>query len=123
MAKAHITTPDGVTIKIDGTSDEIAALVAKFRSTVSGNARPARAGKKQRKGVQKVQLVDLVDSLIDGGFFKTPRDLAAVRSALAEMGHHYPITTLSPAMLRKVRKRDLRRLKQNKRWIYTGSSR
>src|SRR5437667_328199 len=75
-----------------------------------------------RKTVQRVQLVDLVDSLIDGGFFKTPRDLAAVRAALAQMGHHYPITTLSGAMLRKVRRRELRRLKQDKRWVYTGAS-
>jgi hypothetical protein len=122
MAKAHIITPDGVTIKIDGTTDEIAALVAKFRSTVKIAATPPGRGKNRRKGVQKVQLVDLVDSLIDGGFFKTPRDLAAVKAALAEMGHHYPVTTLSPAMLRKVRKRSLRRLKQDKRWVYTGSS-
>jgi hypothetical protein len=122
MAKAHITTPDGVTIKIDGTTDEIAALVAKFRSPVQIAARPPVGGKNRRKGVQKVQLVDMIDSLLDGGFFKTPRDLAAVRSALAEMGHHYPMTTLSGVMLRKVRKRGLRRLKQDKRWVYTGSS-
>jgi|SRR6266498_4891296 hypothetical protein len=122
MAKAHITTPDGVTIKIDGTTDEIAALVAKFRSTVKLDIRPPAGGKSRRKGPPKLQLVDLVDSLIDGGFFKSPRDLAAVRSALAEMGHHYPMTTLSGVMLRKVRKRGLRRLKQDKRWVYTGSS-
>jgi hypothetical protein len=62
--------------------------------------------------------VDLIDSLIDGGFFKKPRDLAAIKAALAEMGHHYPQTTLSPAMLRKVRKRSVRRVREQKRWMY-----
>jgi hypothetical protein len=122
MAKAQIITPDGITIKVDGTADEIASLVSKFRNAVKVDARPARAVGKRRKSVQKLQLVDLVDSLMDGGFFRTPRDLAAVRSALAQMGHHYPITTLSGAMLRKVRKQELRRLKQDKRWMYTGSN-
>ncbi len=122
MAKAQIITPEGVTIKVDGTAEEIASLVSKFRTAVKVDARPSSALGKRRKPVQKVQLVDLVDLLMDGGFFKTPRDLAAVRSALAQMGHHYPITTLSGAMLRKVRRRELRRLKQDKRWMYTGSN-
>jgi hypothetical protein len=122
MAKAQITTADGVTVKLDGTSEEIAAVVSKLRGTTKPEPKPPRPGKSPRKKVQRVQLVDLVDSLIDGGFFKTPRDLAAVIAALAEMGHHYPVTTLSGAMLRKVRNRSLRRLKQNKRWVYTGSS-
>jgi hypothetical protein len=122
MAKAQIITPEGVTIKVDGTAEEIAALLSKFRSSVTIKGRALVPGKNRRKAVQKVQLVDLVDSLIDGGFFKTPRDLAAVRAALAQMGHHYPMTTLSGAMLRKVRRRELRRLKQDKRWVYTGAS-
>jgi len=63
-------------------------------------------------------LVDLIASLVDGGFFKKPRDLASIRTALAEMGHHYPVTTLSPIMLRLVRKRNLRRIKEQKRWVY-----
>ena len=122
MAKAQITTPEGVTVKVDGTADEIAAVITKLKHNPTPDQKTSRAGKSPRKRAQRVQLVDLVDSLIDGGFFKTPRDLAAVISALAEMGHHYPVTTLSGAMLRKVRNRSLRRLKQNKRWVYTGSS-
>ena len=34
-----------------------------------------------------------------------------MKAALEEMGHHYPVTTLSPTLLRQVRKRNLRRLK------------
>lgn len=123
MAKAQITTPEGVSIKIDGTAEEITAVIAKVKKPADPERKGTSRKKKQGKKVQRVQLVDLVDSLIDGGFFKNPRDLAAVKSALAEMGHHYPVTTLSGAMLRKVRNRTLHRLKQDKRWVYTGSRR
>jgi hypothetical protein len=120
MAKAQITTHDGVIIKLDGTADEIAAVISNLKKSTGRGPAATSQAKSPRKKVQRVQLVDLVDSLIDGGFFKKPRDLAAVKAALSEMGHHYPVTTLSGAMLRKVRSRSLRRLKQDKRWMYTG---
>lgn len=121
MAKAQITTADGISIKVDGTVEEVAALIAKLKSDRAAPPGQARKAKAPRKKVERTQLVDLIDSLIDGGFFKKPRDLGAVKASLAEMGHHYPVTTLSGAMLRKVRNRSLRRLKQEKRWFYTGS--
>lgn len=119
MAKAHITTSEGVTIKLDGTPDEIAAVIAKIRNPSEAVSKTT-AGRKDRRKPQRILLVDLIDSLVDGGFFKKPRDLAAVKAALAELGHHYPMTTLSGAMLRKVRNRRLRRLKEDSRWVYTG---
>jgi len=62
----------------------------------------------------------LVSELIDGGFFKKPKELSAIKIALQEQGHFYPITTLSGVLLRLVRKRDLRRIKDKKRWLYVG---
>ena len=58
--------------------------------------------------------------LMDDGFFKKPKELAAVKAALAERGHVYPVTTISPALLRLVQRRYLRRIKQDKRWFYNG---
>jgi hypothetical protein len=119
MAKAHISFPDGTTVKLEGTPDEISAVVDRGRKTQESGRRSAKIKVKARS--QPLQLVDLIVNLIDGGFFKKkPKDLAAVKAALEEMGHHYPVTTLSGAMLRQVRKRNLRRLKQDKRWMYTG---
>jgi len=115
MAKAQINFPDGTTVKLEGTPEEIRAVVDRARKAQQ-TGRPARAG----KGKAKAQLVDHIANLIDGGFFKKPKDLAAVKGALEEMGHHYPVTTLSPTLLRQVRSRNLRRLKENKRWMYTG---
>ncbi len=118
MAKAQISFPDGTTVKLEGTPDEISAVVDRGRRTQETGRRSTMVKVKTRS--QPVQLVDMIVNLIDGGFFKKPKDLAAVKAALEEMGHHYPVTTLSGAMLRQVRKRNLRRLKQDKRWVYTG---
>ena len=113
MAKAEITLPDGTMVKIQGSPAEIHAVIQEWRSK---QEKPAT---EQRGKSQRLQLVDLLANLIGAGFFKKPKDLAAVKTALEELGHHYPVTTLSGAMLRQVRKRNLRRLKQDKRWMYT----
>lgn len=122
MAKAHIKRPDGTNITIEGTPDEVASLVA----LVKGEPSPLRGQRQQSRKAsakgpkQKPTPINLISSLIDGGFFRKPKDLAAVKVALEEIGHFYPVTTLSPALLRLVRKRQLRRLKDQKRWLYTG---
>ena len=115
MAKAQIITPEGIEVRIEGTPKEITAVVQDLEKKASEQV-PARRRRKGKPG--RVLLVDLIASLLDGGFFKRPRDLAGIKAALEEMGHHYPITTLSPVMLRQVRKRKLRRLRDKKRWVY-----
>jgi hypothetical protein len=117
MAKAQVTTPEGISINIEGTPKEISALVDDLKKKAAA-AEPARRRAKANSG--RVLLVDLIGSLRDGGFFKKPRDLASVKSALAEMGHDYPVTTLSPVMLRQVRRRNLRRIREKGRWVYTA---
>ena len=117
MAKAQITTPEGITIKIEGTPKEIAAIAEDLKKKAAAGE-PTRHRRKAKSG--RMLLVDHIASLKDGGFFKKPRDLASVKNALAEMGHHYPITTLSPIMLRQVRRRNLRRIREKGRWLYTG---
>lgn len=116
MAKATITT-DGMQIKVEGTPEEITALVRDLNSRrgAGGSAAPP---KRRKSSPARTSLADLLESMIDGGFFKKPRDLAGIKAALAEAGHHYPLTTLSPTMLRLVRRRSLRRMKEQKRWMY-----
>lgn len=117
MAKAQITTAQGINVKIEGSPAEITAIVKELEAKATKEAPASGRGKtKAKQG--RVLLVDLIGSLIDGGFFKKPRDLASVKASLAEMGHHYPITTLSGAMLRQVRKRNIRRIREQKRWLY-----
>ncbi|HZT36051.1 MAG TPA: hypothetical protein VFA15_09030 [Nitrososphaera sp.] len=118
MPKAKVTTSTGATILIEGSTEEVAALVALIEGhTASPGSLPA--GSKKAQGVN-TSLSALISTLVEAGFFKQPKDLAAVKARLDEMGHVYPVTTLSPAMLRSVRSRTLRRLKQGGRWFYTG---
>jgi len=119
MAKAHITTKSGTKVTIEGTADEVADLVARFEGAPS--ALPEEQAKSRtRRTAQKVGLMSLISQLIDGGFFKKPKELGAIKLALEEQGHFYPVTTLSPLMLRLVRKRELRRIKDKNRWLYVG---
>jgi hypothetical protein len=120
MAKARITRPGGTTVVIEGSPDEVAELVKRIEggSSLANAQEQLDVRGKPKKG--KPTLPDYLADLIETGFFKEPKDLSAVQKRLAEMGHVYPVTTLSPTLLRRVRGRELRRLKQNGKWYYTG---
>lgn len=123
MPKASIKRPDGTSIVIEGGAAEVAALVRELGGAKSARESKGGGGDQGRSRARpkaNASLSDLLISLIDGGFFKKPKDLTEVRNALSEMGHVYPATTVSPALLRLVRRKHLRRLKQGKRWFYTG---
>lgn len=72
MAKAQISFPDGTTVKLEGTPDEISAVVDRGRKTQETGRHSRRAKVKARS--RPPQLVDLIANLIDGGFFKKPKD-------------------------------------------------
>jgi hypothetical protein len=121
MAKAEYIAPNGTRINLEGNPKEIAQLIKELNSN-SGGSSASRVTKKQgrQRQSQKVTPSNLIASLIDGGFFRKPKDLASVKVALEETGHFYPVTTLSPTLLRMVRSRQLRRIKDQNKWLYTG---
>jgi hypothetical protein len=119
MAKAHITTKSGASITIEGTPKEVAELVSQLGTGADATTRPKRI-KKDEASRAKPTLGNLIAEFIDGGFFKKPKELGAIKNALEEQGHFYPVTTLSPVLLRLVRRRELRRVKDKKRWLYVG---
>jgi hypothetical protein len=115
MAKAHITTPDGVNVKLDGTPAEIAAVLKE----VSSKSKPGVWGTRNAKGQRgKVTIPSLVAELKDEGFFKKTKTLGDIKKRLGELGHNYPLTTLSGVMQGEAKKRRLRRFKQNGKYIY-----
>lgn len=119
MPKAVITTQTGATVAIEGTQDEVAVLLGLFERNDRAELPPVSRPKPGRLA-SKPTPVGLLSELIAGGFFATPKELGVVKRALEEQGHFYPVTTLSPLMLRLVRKKELRRIKDNKRWTYVG---
>lgn len=121
MAKARITTKSGSKVVIEGSPEEVASLLAMVEGTSTGGSAPkGTPGKKERRlrSNTRPTPTTLLAELADGGFFKKPKELSAIKTALQEQGHYYPVTSLSPAVLRAVRKRILRRIRDGKRWIY-----
>ncbi len=58
--------------------------------------------------------------LKDEGFFAVPRSLAEIRQELQAHGWILPITTLSGPLQGLVQDRELRRIKQEKKWTYVN---
>lgn len=112
--QAHVTLPNGAKVTIEGSPAEVAEVVKQLGSTSSATTKnKVRTSKKITTSP-----TDLILSLADGGFFELPKDLAAIKQGLAEIGHIYPVQTLSSILFKMVRKRYLRRLKENGRWVY-----
>jgi hypothetical protein len=82
-----------------------------------GAAKPAR--KREKRGGP----VAYVEELIDDGFFKAPKTLAAVKAELGNRGHHIPLTALSGPMQRLCQQRQLRRQKstEGNKQVFTYS--
>ena len=114
MANARISMPDGVSVEVDGTPEEVAAVLEKLQARKSGKI-PQRT---TPPGKSRGEIPSLIEHLKAEEFFKTPRGLADVRNKLAEIGHHYPVTTLSGAMQSQTRSRSLRRFKQGGKYVY-----
>lgn len=119
MPKAVVTTKAGATITMEGSQGELAELLKVFhvaeRPGVASRATAARD-----KPSARPTPTSLISDLIGAGFFKKPQELGEVKRALEEQGHFYPVTSLSPLMLRLVRKRELRRIKEKGRWLYVA---
>jgi hypothetical protein len=122
MAEARITTPDGVSVEVSGTPEEVSAVVKKLRSGSAGSVLEKRERKQHRaqetKTAGKVLISDLIAILKGEEFFESPRGLGDIREKLDDMGHHYPLTTLSGAMQNQARSRQLRRFKQAGKYVY-----
>jgi hypothetical protein len=118
MAKAYLTTKTGATVTVEGTQEEVASLIAQLDVGVAKAS--SRLSTRRVRTAAKSGPVNLISELIDGGFFKKPKELGSIKLALEEQGYFYPVTTLSPLLLRLVRKKELRRIKDKKRWLYVG---
>ena len=115
MAKAHIQTPEGVNIKLEGTPAEIASVLKDIKG--SGKTENPAKRKSQSKG-DRVTVPSLIEELRAEGFFKKAKTMADVKKRLADMGHTYPNTALSGPLRGEVRKRRMRRFKENGKYVY-----
>lgn len=118
MPKAVINTKNGSVITIEGSQQELADLLAQLGGGDADRGRMRPRAVPHTDAGSRPTPAGLLHELIDDGYFKQPKELAAVRGTLQEKGHFYPATSLSPLMLRLVRKKELRRIKDKKHWAY-----
>lgn len=122
MAKAHVVTGDGTTVNLEGTPQEIATLLKELKIQTQAAATSQKSPKSLTnsrvppKG--KVTVGGLLDELVADEFFKKPKGMGDVKSQLANMGHHYPLTSLSGPLMGYVRTRRLRRFKESGKYLY-----
>ncbi len=126
MPKAKITTDTGLNIEVDGTAEDIKAIInyanqsLTTTNTDTSTIQPkSNTVKKSRNQKIENTPTSLVRLLATENYFKPPKSLPQIKEKLTEMGHYYPMTSLSPAVLRLVKKRELRRIKDKKGWVYT----
>jgi hypothetical protein len=117
MAKAKITTDSGTVITIDGTASEIQEIISIVKHKESSPLKKI-INKKQREETKINTATDVILSFRESGYFNKPKKLLDVKRALEEQGMIYPVTTLSPLLLKLVRKRLLGRIKEDKKWCY-----
>lgn len=124
MPKARISLDNGTQVVIEGSSEELARILSLVgnRQTgltsfqKNGTSRPSgKVAAAKRRGPRI-----LIRQLIDDKFFDSPRKLREVRDKFQEMGYHYPVTSISPALTTLIRLRVLRRLKSGKVWSYVA---
>ena len=128
MAKANIVLPDGTKVMIEGNAAEVASLLQRFSQPDTGtDTRPKSRTKAKGKSVSKKSRkasrkgpTGLILALRDDDFFKSRKTLSDIQKKLEERGHIYAQTSLSPVLVRLVRKKELRRLKEKKGWAYVN---
>lgn len=127
MAKANLVLPNGTKVNIDGTANEVAALLEKITdlgSKGSGKARKknSKRGSSTRTGggvnKKKGGPTSLISELADEGYFKSKRKISDIQKKLEERGHIYAQTSISPILTRLTRKRTIRRIKEKGTWVY-----
>lgn len=131
MPKANVVLADGTKVTIDGTADEVAALLQRISGgtpQLSGGGAPK--GARRRRGKSTVAgssaktktkgPVDYIRELAADNYFETKRGLGDVQKKLEEGAHIYPVTHLSPVLFRLVRAKELRRIKEGGTWKYVN---
>ena len=121
MPSVKLTLPSGTEITVSGSQEEITSIVSALEGKKTQHIRSKKETDSTAKG-RKISSspTDLILSLIDGDFFTKPKDLAAIKARLEELGHIYPVTTLSAIVFKMTRKRYLRRFKEEGRRVYTS---
>lgn len=116
MARATIETKDGTKIQIEGDVGEVAKIMSLYKENdyISEN-------KNFRKFIKKTSspsISDMILELAEEKHLDKPKGLAEIKTLLEEQGHFIPMTTLSARVLGLIKRKELRRIKEDGKWKY-----
>ncbi len=127
MAKAHLILPNGTTVNIEGTVEEVASLLTRFEKVSKKpadskptNAKKIHSGQLGHANNGREGLHTPLRALVSEDYFRTKRTIGEIRAKLEEQGHIYPIQRISTPLLRLTRDRTLRRFKEGEGWVYVS---
>lgn len=127
MAKANLVLANGTKVMIQGTPEEVAILLSRCSQAGEPSPLDATPGHSRRKNrgrstnappKKKSGPTLYITELVAEQYFKSKRTLGDIQKKLEERGHIYAQTSLSPVLTRLTRRRDLRRIKEKKGWVY-----
>ena len=119
MAKATITLSSGTKIVVEGDPDEIKDVVNRLEKSPSAKGQDTPKTKKitSKKKVEG-SIKGYIQELRDADYFKKPKLVVEVKKALEIEGHFLVIPAVSTTLIRLVKSREMRRLKDNGKWKY-----
>ena len=119
MAKATVQMSSGAVVTVEGSSEEVAALVRKL-DTPAIVQHSATAGRRDKRSARATASgpSGLVLRLRQEGFFDKPHSLGDITDALQERGYIVPVTTLSGIALKLLKSGWLHRKKEQGKWVY-----
>lgn len=120
MAKAQLTLQSGTKVVIEGSEEEVAKLLLLVDGPKMAPVKTSEKSLPKKSGFAKTSLSDLIGNLVDEGFFKKPTDLNSVKDALKQQGHYFARSAVPTQLLRLVKRRQLRRIKEDGQWRYVG---
>lgn len=124
MPSAKLTLPNGTTVSVEGTAEEVARLLKLFSGSEASSIKDVadrRGGTEKGGSANKARGPSgYIRQLKTDGFFKGKRSLSDIQEKLEEMGHIYAVTGLSPTLVRLVRAGVLGRVKEDGVWKYVN---
>lgn len=113
MVKAVIELKDGTKVSVEGTPEEV-ARTKELMVTKEGKKLIRREIKRQKKKGP----LGLILELKGENFFDNPRTISEIKQKLEERTYYYPLSSLSPALIRLIKQGELRRIKRDGRWLW-----
>ncbi len=124
MAKANLVLPSGTKVNIEGTAEEVGILLTTFsqpsKATSVKTTRKERSSKAQSKVSRTLRKgpKTLITELANEEYFKSKHTIGDIQKILEQRGYIYTTNNLSTPLLRLVKSRVLRRIKENNCWVY-----